>query len=96
MPHYVHRLLQNDETVEEKGLQAQCASLMLKVVQADKVPSLHRIVLAHWLTPLVSARTLAEMDDMLVKTMGGEAAGCVKASRQALLQRIMQDPNTQP
>ena len=96
VPHQVHRLLQNDETVEEEGLQAQCASLMLKVVQADKVPSLHRIVLAHWLTPLVSARTLAEMDDMLVKTMGGEAAGCVKASRQALLQRIMQDPNTQP
>lgn len=96
VPHQVHRLLQNDETVEEEGLQAQCASLMLKVVQADKVPSLHRIVLAHWLTPLVSARTLAEMDDVLVKTIGGEAAGRVKASRQALLQRIMQDPNTQP
>lgn len=97
LPHHVHRLLQNDdETVEEEGLQALCASIMLKVVQADKVPSLHRVVLAHWLTPLVSARTLAEMDDVLVKTMGGEAAGRVKASRQALLQRIMQDPSTQP
>lgn len=72
------------------------AKAMLDAVHADRAPVWPRALLAYWLTPLLSSRTLPDMDDALVNAAGEQVAARVIEARRALLLRIMKGPNIRP
>ena len=86
----------NAQVRQPEGLQENCAKTMLEAVDALERPTLPRIVLAHWLTPLVSTRTLYELDQVLILKAGGHAADRIMQIRHAILRRIMSGPGTPP